>query len=83
MLVWHTRGCVFGSWLVQQVLRFVGSINTVQYAIRGAQGALLMRMGGATSQLDLPSLVPMSVAGCGRLELGVPHWATSVITASS
>ena len=39
--------------------------------------------GGATSQLDLPSLTPLSVAGCGRLQLGVPYWATSVITASS
>ena len=37
-----------------------------------------MRVGGATSQLDLPSLTPLSVAGCGRLQLGVPHWATSV-----
>ena len=34
--------------------------------------------GGATNQLDLPSLTPLSVAGCGRLQLGVPHWATSV-----
>ena len=34
--------------------------------------------GGATSQVDLPSLTPLSVAGCGRLQLGVPHWATSV-----
>ena len=38
--------------------------------------------GGATgstvSELDLPSLTPLSVAGCGRLQLGVPHWATSV-----
>ena len=42
-----------------------------------------MRAGGATSQLDLPSLTPLSVAGCGRLQLGVPHYATSVITASS
>ena len=33
--------------------------------------------GGATSQLDLPSLTPLSVAGCGQLQLGVPHWATS------
>ena len=39
--------------------------------------------GGATSQLDLTSLAPLSVASCGRLQLGVPHWATSVITASS
>ena len=42
-----------------------------------------MRAGGATSQLDIPSLTPLSIAGCGRLQQGVPHWATSVITASS
>ena len=34
--------------------------------------------GGATSQFDLPSLTPLSVAGCGRLQIGAPHWATSV-----
>ena len=34
--------------------------------------------GGVTSQLDLPSLTPLSVASCGRLQLGVIHWATSV-----
>ena len=37
-----------------------------------------MRVGGATSQLDLLSLTPLSVAGCGLLQLGVPHLATSV-----
>ena len=37
-----------------------------------------MRVGGATSQLDLPSLTPLSVAGCGRLQLGVPRGATAV-----
>ena len=46
-------------------------------------GALPMRVGGATSQLDLPSLTALSIAGCGRLQLLVPRWATSVITASS
>ena len=46
-------------------------------------GTALCRVGGATSQLDLPSLTPLSVAGCGWLQLGAPHWATSVITASS
>ena len=34
--------------------------------------------GGATSQLDLPSLTPLSVAGCGCLQPGAPHLATSV-----
>ena len=32
---------------------------------RGAQGVLHMRVGGETSQLDLPSLTPLYVAGCG------------------
>ena len=36
------------------------------------QGVLPMRMGGATSQLDLPSLTPLSIAGWGRLQLGDP-----------
>ena len=36
------------------------------YYARGAQGGVLpMRVGGATSQLDLPSLTPLSVAICG------------------
>ena len=48
------------------------------YYARGAHGTLPMRVGGATSQLGLPSLTPLSVASCGRLQLGVPHWATSV-----
>ena len=34
--------------------------------------------GGGTSQMDLPSLTPLSVASCGRLQLGVDYWATSV-----
>ena len=38
---------------------------TYLYYARGAQGVLPMRVGGATSQLDLPSLTPLSVAGCG------------------
>ena len=41
-------------------------------------GVLPMRVGGATSQLHLPSLTTLSVAGCGRQLLGVPHWGTSV-----
>ena len=35
-------------------------------------------MNGATSELDQPSLTPLSVASCGLLQLRVPHWATSV-----
>ena len=47
-------------------------------AITRSSGVLPMREGGAKSQLDLPSLTPLSVAGCGRLQLGVPHLAASV-----
>ena len=35
------------------------------YYARGAQGVVPMRVGGATRQLDLPSLTPLSLAGCG------------------
>ena len=48
------------------------------YYARGAQGVLSMRVGGAKSQLDLPSLTPLSVAGCGWLQLEAPQWAASV-----
>ena len=41
-------------------------------------GTALCKVGGATSQLDLPSLTPLSVTGCGWLQQGAPHWATSV-----
>ena len=47
------------------------------YSAGGAQVLLPMGVGSATSQLDLPSLMPLSVAGCGRLQLGIPNWATS------
>ena len=41
-------------------------------------GVLPMRVWGATSQLDLLPLTPLSVSGCGRLQLGVLCLATSV-----
>ena len=50
----------------------------ILYARGGAQEHRPWGWGGETSQLDLPSLTPLYVAGCGRLQLGVPHWATSV-----
>ena len=48
------------------------------YHARGTQRVLPMRRGGATSQLYLPSLTPLSLDGCGRLKLRVFHWDTSV-----
>ena len=61
-------GCTFDSAEVHWFILYA----------RGAQGVLPMRVGGATRQLDLPSLTPLSVAACGWLQLGVPQWATSV-----
>ena len=48
------------------------------YCVRGDQGVLPMTVGVTASRLDLPSLSPLSVAGCGRLKLGVAHWVTLV-----
>ena len=45
----------------------------------GAQRVLSCEgRGVSVSQLDLPSLTPLSVAGCGRLQLEAAHWATWV-----
>ena len=41
-------------------------------------GTVLWRVEVMASQLDLPSLTPLSVAGCGWLQLGTTQWATSV-----
>ena len=40
-------------------------------------GGTLSTVGETASQLDLSSLTPLSIS-CGRLQLGVAHWATSV-----
>ena len=45
------------------------------YCARGAHGVLPMRLTG--SQFNLQSLTPLSVAGRGRLQLGVAHLAIS------
>ena len=45
----------------------------------GTQRVLSCSRHGVTAgQLDLPSLTPLFVAGCGRLQLRVVHRATSV-----
>ena len=63
------------------MLKVAGSIPgigcTDLYCARGAQGVLPMRAGGS-SQLDLQSLTPLSVAGYDY-ELAVTQWATSVV----
>ena len=52
--------------------------GTVLLCARRSSGGTAHEGAGATCQFDLQSLTPLSVAGCGRLELGVCHWATSV-----
>ena len=52
---------------------FIERANTMQ---EGSAGTALKRSGG--SQLDLPSLTLLSVAGWGRHQPRVTHWATAV-----
>ena len=62
-LVWHSEGRTFAADSVQQVLWFAARI-----AVRNKWSSgdtALCRVGGAASQLDLPSLTPLSIAGCG------------------
>ena len=64
------------------MLKVAGSISgcgcTNLYYSRFAQEVLPMTVDIVTSELDLPSLTPLSVGACGRLQLGVTRWATSV-----
>ena len=64
------------------MLKVAGSIPgrgcTDLFCARGAHGVLLMRVGVTASQLVVQCLTPLAAAGCGRLQLGVPHLATSV-----
>ena len=78
---WSGWSRKFAADSVQHVLWFAARIAVCNTWSSG--GTALCRVGGATSQLDLPCLTPLSVAGYGWLQLGAPHWATSVITGSS
>ena len=73
----HRQGGCLACWSCKIESRLSWDCTDLYYA-RGAQGILPMRVGGETSQLDLLSLTPLSVDGCGRLQPWVPHWATSV-----
>ena len=65
------------TWL-QLVLWFVACIYTMQVEPRGYWRTALCGVGETASQFDRPSLMPLSVASCGRLQLGAQHYATSV-----
>ena len=72
----HRQGGCLAWWRLQG--RFRWGCTDLCYA-RGSKWVLLKTLGGASSQLDLPSLTPLSVAGHCRLQLGVPNWATSLL----
>ena len=73
----YRRRHTYPEWRIGKVVAShaaVALIYTMHEALMGtAHGG-----GGAISQLDLPSVTPLSVPGCGWLKLGVPHWAASV-----
>ena len=76
----HRQGGCLACWRLQGYnieCLAVAELHRFIYA-RSVQGVLPMGLGSATSQLDLPSLTPFFIAGYGRLQLGVPQWATSV-----
>ena len=91
-IVWLkiTIYCIFIPWVAPQARRLpriqeVGSSilfrgwDNLYCCTSGAHGALPCKEWGITTcQLDLPSLTPVSVDGCGRLQLWVTHWTTSV-----
>ena len=77
---WPHRQCV---GLVFRRSRVRGSLSAVSLVICSpariavcntwsSGGTALCRVEGATSQLDLLSLTPLSVAGCGWVQLGLP-----------
>ena len=70
-----STGKVVASHAEQRLSRFIYVL-----CAGGAQGVLSCEGWGATaSQLDLPSLTLLSVAGCGRLQLEAAHraiWVT-------
>ena len=78
VVAWHAESCKVArsnpGWAE------TAPIYTMHEALRGY---CLWGWGGPTSQLDLPSVTPLFVDGCGQLQLGVPHWSNAVIIASS
>ena len=64
MFAWYADGC--------RIDRFPAEAALIYTMHEGAQEVMPMWGGGAIRQLDIPSLTPLSVAGCGRLAIGVP-----------
>ena len=81
---WPHRQCVGLAYPWKRVLAPVAAASFaicsphLHREIRGAHGVLALRVGVRQVNWTKPSLTPLSVAGCGRLQLGVLHWATSI-----
>ena len=57
--------------------RFTVELRLPRFILFTGRSGGAAHEGGGCDQ-DIPSLTSLSVAGCGRLQLGVPHLATSV-----
>ena len=78
----HMQGgclaCMLKVARLQDPIQAVAELHRFILCTRRSGGTAQEGVGCVTSQLDLSSLTPLSVAGYGRLQLEVPHWATSV-----
>ena len=76
----HRQGGCLACWRLQscKIESRLWLSRTDLYYARGGHWVLPMNVGGVTSQLDLPSLTTIVRSWLWSLQLGVPHWATSV-----
>ena len=73
----HGQGGCLACCRLQDRIPAVAELHRFILCTRRS-GGTAMRVVVATSQLDLPSLTPLSEASCSRLQLGVLHWDTLV-----
>ena len=67
-------GC---NWRFQDQILAVAELHQFILCTRHSEGTAHEGT-GCDQSIDLPSLMQLSVAGCGQLQQWVPHWATSV-----
>ena len=75
--VCHHRSCE-GNDEVLTLLKRLWLCYTDLYYARGAQGVLPMRVEECDQSVGSPVSDAIVRSCCGRLQLGVPHWTTSV-----
>ena len=67
---------------VINVLRSNAADNTLEahsYVHVALMGCFRVKGVVSANEIDLQSQTLLTVAGCGRLQLGAAHWATSVV----